>query len=489
MGAATATRKPAYPAASGGLPQFVSSKEAAMATPTTARPREFDDTALEQFATTLQGDLIRPDASTYDEARRVWNGLIDIQPAAIARCANVDDVRRGIAFARQHGLAVAVKGGGHSVSGKALVAGGLVLDLADLGEVQVDQARRTARAGGGAVWGNFDAATQAHGLATTGGIVPTTGVGGLTLGGGLGYLMRRFGLACDNLRAAEVVTADGELLRASEDEHDDLFWGLRGGGGNFGVATSLEFGLHEVGPTVLGGFIFHPFAAAGEVSRFYREFTATAPDELTTYLAFATSPDGQPVVAFIVCYSGALDEGERILRPLRSFGQPVADTIAAVPYTEVQALGAPLYPPDRLNYWKSGFMDDLSDEAIAVLSERFAAVPSPFSAMAIEHLGGAVARVPADATAFGDRQAPYSLVVTGEWEDPLATERNVAWVRETWEAVRLFAKPTVYVNYLGDEPDRVRAAYGGATYDRLAALKAKYDPENLFRANQNISPA
>jgi hypothetical protein len=446
-----------------------------------------NETALRGFAAAGSA-VITPDARGYDEARRMWNAAIDKRPAAIVRCAGVDDVRRGIALARERGLPLSVKGGGHSVAGKAIAEGGLMLDLSAMGDVRVDAARKTARAGGGAIWQTFDRATQAHGLATTGGIVPTTGVGGLTLGGGLGYLMRRFGLACDNLRAADVVTADGNLCRADANENADLLWGLRGGGGNFGVATSLEFALHEVGPTVLGGFVFHPFAQARDAARFYREFTATSPDELTTYFAYATSPEGQPVVAFIACYSGSVDDGERVLRPLRSFGKPIADMVGPLPYVEMQGLAGPLYPPGRHNYWKSGFLDDLSDEAIAALGERFAAVPSPFTAIAIEHLEGAVGRVGPSATAFGDRQAPYTLVITGEWDDPGAAERNVGWVRDTWDAVRPFAKETVYVNYLGDEPERIRAAYGGETYDRLVALKRKYDPTNLFRGNQNIRP-
>jgi FAD/FMN-containing dehydrogenase len=432
--------------------------------------------------------MLRPGDPGYDDARHIWNGLIDRRPALIVRCANPGDVQRSIHFAREQELDLSVKGGGHGVAGKAVADGGLMLDLSLLSYVWVDPARRIARAGGGATWGSFDRATQAHGLATTGGIVPTTGVGGLTLGGGLGYLMRRCGLACDSLISAEVVTADGEVLTASEDVHPDLFWALRGGGGNFGVVTSFEFRLHEIGPTVLGGFVFHPFAHAMDVAHFYREFTAQAPDELTTDLAFATSPEGQPVVAFIVCYSGPLERGEEVLRPLRIFGSPVADTIAALPYVDMQGLAAPLYPPGRLNYWKSGFLSGLDDAVIEIVIERFANVPSPLSAIVFEHLGGAVARLDRTATAFGDRSAPYSLIITSEWENPGETESNVSWTRENWHAIRPHAKETVYINYLGDEQERVPAAYGTEKYDRLASVKAKYDPTNVFHLNQNIIP-
>ena len=448
-----------------------------------------DDGAIQAFQERLRGELLRPGDAGYDAARTVWNAMIDRRPALIARCAGAADVIAAVRFAREQGLLVSVKSGGHGVAGTAICDDGLVIDLSPMTGIEVDVARRTARAGGGATWGEFDRETQAHGLATTGGIVPTTGVAGLTLGGGLGYLMRRFGLACDNLLSADVVTADGELLTASAGEHPDLFWGLRGGSGNFGIATSLEFQLHPVGPTVLGGFVFHPFNQAREVARFYREFTSTAPDELTTHLAFATSPDGHPVVAYLVCYSGPVETGEAVLAPLRGFGAPIADTIGPLPYIDVQTFGAPLYPEGRLNYWKANFLNDLSDEAIQAVIEQFAAVPSPLSAAVVEHLGGAVARVDQDATAFGDRSAPYSLVITGEWVDPAESERNIQWVRDCWQAVRPYAKETVYVNYVdAGEDARFKAAYG-ANYERLAALKARYDPTNFFRHNHNVQPA
>jgi FAD/FMN-containing dehydrogenase len=450
---------------------------------------QVDDVVVKAFQASLRGELLRSGDRGYDAARTVWNAMIDRRPALIARCAGAADVIAAVTFAREHGLLVSVKAGGHGVAGTAVADGGLMIDVSLMNGIEVDAARRTARVGGGATWGELDRETQAHGLATTGGIVPTTGIAGLTLGGGLGYLMRRFGLACDNLLSADVVTADGELLTASAEEHSDLFWGLRGGSGNFGVVTSLEFQLHAVGPTVLGGFVFHPFDRAHEVARFYREFTSTAPDEVTTHLAFATSPDGHPVVAYLVCYSGPVEAGESVLAPLRAFGTPLADTIGPVPYMEVQAFGAPLYPEGRLNYWKSNFLNELSDEAIEAVIEQFSAVPSPMSAVVVEHLGGAVARVDQDATAFGDRSAPHSLIITGEWIDPAESERNIRWVRDCWQAVRPYAKETVYVNYVdAGEDARFKAAYG-ANYERLAALKATYDPANFFRHNHNVQPA
>jgi hypothetical protein len=348
---------------------------------------------------------------------------------------------------------------------------------------------RTARAQGGVTWGEFDQTTQAHGLATTGGTVADTGITGLTLGGGFGYLMRRFGLACDNLLAAEIVTADGELRTASATENAELFWGIRGGGGNFGIVTALTFQLHPVGPTVLGGLLIHPFERARELFQFYREFTADQPDELIVYIGVLTGPDGNKIAALIVCYSGDIEQGEQMLAPLRSFGPPVADLVAPMPYTSVQELFGPAYPPGRLNYWKSSFFDQISDGAIDTLLGWFAEVPSPLSAMAFEQLGGAVDRVDDDATAFPQCSAAYNLLITAEWTDPAESDANVQWTRGVWDAMQPFARAATYVNYLSaGEQDRVRAAYG-AKYDRLAAIKARYDPTNLFRMNQNIRPA
>jgi hypothetical protein len=448
-----------------------------------------DRAAIQDWEGGLRGALLCPGDDGYDAARQVWNGMIDRKPALIVRCAGVADAIQAITFARANNLLVSVRGGGHSITGSAVCEGGLMIDLSPMKGLRVDPLRRTARAEAGLTWGEFDHETQAFGLATTGGTVPSTGIAGLTLGGGLGYLMRRFGLACDNLLSVDLVTADGRLRTASATEHPDLFWGLRGGGGNFGVVTSFEFRLHPVGPLVLGGLILHPLAQAGEAARFYRTFSSAAPDELTTLLGFLTAPDGQKAVAFIVCYSGPLELGEEIIRPLRTFGSPLADMVRVMPYTAVQALFAPAYPPGRLNYWKSSFLQDLSDEAIETVIAQFSAAPSPLSAVAVEQLGGAVSRVGPYQTAFGERSAPYSLLITSAWTDPAESARNIGWTRDLWAAMRPYMKDRVYVNYLDSgEETRISAAYDTQTYERLVALKNAYDPTNLFRLNHNIMP-
>ncbi len=448
-----------------------------------------DEGAIQELRTSLRGALLRPGDDSYEATRRVWNGMIDRKPALIVRCAGVADVITAVNFARTNHLLVSVRGGGHSVAGNAVCDGGLMIDLSGMKGIQVDPARRTARAEPGLTWGEFDHETQAFGLATTGGFVPTTGIAGLTLGGGLGFLMRQCGLTCDNLLSVDLVTADGQRLSANATENADLFWGVQGGGGNFGIVTSFEYRLHAIGPMVLGGLIFHPLPRAREASQFYREFTRTSPDQLTTHLAFATSPDGHPVVAFIPCYSGPLEQGEEIIRPLREFGSPMADMVGPMPYTAVQALGGQFYPPGRLNYWKSSFLKELSNDAIETMIAQFATVPSPFSAVAIEELGGAVSRVGKDETAFGERSAHYSLLITSAWIDPAESEKNIQWTRDLWEAMQPFESETVYVNYLGTEgEDRIKAAYGAAKYERLVALKNKYDPTNFFQLNANIKP-
>ena len=457
---------------------------------TTGTDTVLEEAAVEEFKAGLRGELLRPDDEGYEEARTVWNAMIDKRPALVARCAGAADVIHSVNFARINEFLVAVRGGGHDVGGTAVCDGGLVIDLSRMKGMRVDPTRRTVRAEPGLNWGEFDQETQAFGLATTGGFVPTTGIAGLTLGGGLGYLMRRFGLACDNLLSVDIVTAEGQLLTASTTENEDLFWGVRGGGGNFGIVTSFEYQLHPVGPMVQGGLILHPLARAKEVAQFYREFTSASPEELTIHLAFVTSPDGQPVVAFVICYSGPIDEGEEILRPLHEFGSPVADSVGPMPYTAVQALAGDLYPDGRWNYWKSNFLQEVSDEAIDTMIEQFSAVPSPFSAAALEHLDGGVSRVGEDETAFGDRSAPYSLIITSEWADPAETDRNVEWARDFWAAMQPFTRDAVNVNYMDirDEADRIKAAYGAEKYERLVALKNKYDPTNLFRLNKNLQP-
>ncbi|MCH4562535.1 FAD-binding oxidoreductase [Halomonas sp. EGI 63088] len=446
-----------------------------------------NDSTIQQFRNRLRGRLVLPEQEDYDEARRVFNGLIDRRPAMIVRCAGVADVIASVDFAREAALPIAVRGGGHSVVGSAVCDEGLVIDLSPMASVWVDPRQRVARAEGGATWGDFDHETQAFGLATTGGIVPSTGIAGLTLGGGIGYLNRKHGLACDNLVSADVVTAEGRLVTASADEHPDLFWGLRGGGGNFGVVTSFAYRLHPVGP-VLGGELVYPLDRARDVLRFYRDWSSTAPDEVRADATLLSGPEG-PVLDIKMCYCGSLEEGEAVLQPMRAFGAPVLDTVAPVPYATVQNLLTEVFQPGRRHYWKAGFMRAFGDDAIEALLDFFVAdTPAPFAAIAIEHLGGAIGRVGAQDTAFAHRQAQHSVLVLRMWEDPAESEANIAWGRRCFRAVAPFLEEGAYVNYLGDEGEaRVRTAYG-ANYARLVALKNVYDPENVFRFNQNITP-
>jgi hypothetical protein len=451
------------------------------------------DTVLEEatvhgFKSRVRGPLLRPGDAGYDAARKLYNGMINRHPALIVRCAGVADVLAAVDFARAHDLLVAVRGGGHSVAGFSMCDGGLVVDLAAMRSVRVDPVRRTARAEGGTTWADFDHETQAFGLASTGGIAPTTGIAGLTLGGGIGYLNRKHGLACDNLISADVVLADGRLLTASATENSDLFWALRGGGGNFGVVTSFEYQLHPVGP-VLAGVVLWPLEQATEVLRFYREFSLAAPDELRLDAILGTSPIG-PSVAIITCWCGPLEEGERVLGPLRAFGPPAVDTIAAVPYKTIQALLESMgYVPGQLDYWKSSFFRELSADAIDAIVATVHPTPTPLCAVAIEHVGGAISRVAPTDTAFSHRDAQHSFLAVGVAVDAAEAEAVTAWSRKQWEAARPYLEEGVYVNYLTEDEGaaRVRSAYG-VNYERLTAIKTKYDPSNLFRHNQNIRP-
>ena len=452
-----------------------------------ATQASFTDATLGRFTSTVRGDVLRPDSPGYDEARRVWNAMIDRRPAVIVRCRDADEVGAAVRFAREAGLPVAVRGGGHSAAGLAVCDDGVVIDLSAMRAVQVDAASRTAVAEGGARWGEFDQATQAHGLATTGGAVSTTGVGGLTLGGGLGWLMRSYGMACDNLIGAEVVTADGERIVASEEENADLLWGLRGGGGNFGVVTKFRFRLHPVS-TLLGGMLLFPVERAREVLRFYRDFATDQPDALATFAAMMTTPDGVRVTAILPCYNGPIAEGEALIQPLRDLG-PIADMVGPMPYVALQTMLDPAMPPGLSVYWRSDFLRALSDDAIDTAVEHFERVTSPLSVLLIEQFGGAVSRVGLEESAFPHREAMYNLVIVGRWPDPTLADATTQWVRDLSDAMRPHARG-VYVNYLGpgEGEDRVRAAYGDETYARLARVKAKYDPTNFFRLNQNIRP-
>ncbi|MDQ2943552.1 MAG: FAD-binding oxidoreductase [Candidatus Dormibacteraeota bacterium] len=444
---------------------------------------------FETLARDLAGDVILPADSEYDLARRVWNGIIDKRPGAIVRCANADDVQAALAFAAFNRITVAVRGGGHNIAGNATCDNGIVIDLSQMKRIEVDQLNRTARAEGGVLWGELDAESQRVGLATTGGLVPSTGIAGFTLGGGLGHLMRSYGLACDNLLSAEVITADGRRLKASSDENPDLFWGLRGGGGNFGVVTSFDFRLHEVGPILLGGPLAHPWSGARDALRFYRDFAASAPDNLIVYAGLGTGADGSRRLNMRPVFNGSVSEGLSKVAALRKFGSPIVDGIQPRPYLEIQKLIEPAFPRGRLNYWKANFVNELSDELIDILIDAFRRVPSPYSMVALEPMGGAVTDVSDTATAFQHRTAAYSLLILSGWVNDADSEANVTWARELWHLTQPLSSSGVYVNYLGTEGDqRVRDAYG-VNHARLSELKRKYDPGNFFRLNQNIEPA
>ncbi len=448
-----------------------------------------DDATVNELTAGFRGALLRPGDAGYDVARRVDNAMIDRRPALIARCAGVADVLAAVRFARKHDVLVSVRAGGHNVAGNAVCDGGLMIDVSPMKGIRVDPGSRTAQVQAGVTWGELDAESQAFGLATTGGVISTTGVAGLTLGGGVGWLNGRFGLACDNLIAADVVTADGQLVRASERDNDELFWGLRGGGGNFGIVTSFDFQLHPVGPVVLSGPVFHPAARAREVLRFYREFSANEPDELTTYAGLLTGPDGAPLVGIVPCFGGPPEQGEKLVERLRKFGPPAVDMVGPMPYVAVQRMFNDAFPPGRYQYWKSSLTPEISDALIDTVVEHMARVPSPHSAVMLEHYHGAYARKPATATAYSHRRPTYDVVIISNWTDPADNARNIEWTRSLFAAVQPQVSEAVYVNFLdADEgADRVRAAYGD-NHARLVALKRKYDPTNFFRMNQNVRP-
>jgi len=438
-----------------------------------------------------------PGDDGYDLGRRVWNGMIDRYPAMIAYCVDADDVIKSVDFAHTHGLLTAVRSGGHNVAGNAVCEGGIVIDLSRMKRIRVNAASRIARAQAGLNWGEFDRATQTFGLATTGGIVSRTGIAGLTLGGGIGWLMRKFGVTCDNLLSANIITAGGRLMTASAVENQDLFWGVRGGGGNFGIVTEFEYRLHQVGP-VLAGTVYYPAAKAREILRFYRDYIADLPDELTTMFVYMAAPGtpspyrllrGSPVVAIHVCYAGALEAGEKVLKPLRDFGPPLEDAVRIMPYVELQSMLDSGSPPCLQNFWKSSYLKSLSDEAIEVLATYSEAITSPLSQVHLQHLEGAVRRVGENDMAFSHRDASCVLNIVTKWEDPRESEKHIQWTQDLEVAMRPYSTGGVYVNFLGEEGEnRVKAAYGPAKYGRLVALKNKYDPTNFFQLNQNIKP-
>lgn len=462
-----------------------------------------EEAAVQEFATNFRGELIRPEDDGYDEARSVYNAMIDKRPALIARpTSGAADVIEAVNLARESGLPLAVRCGGHSVAGKSAVDGGVLLDLSRLKGVRVDPASRRARANAGVLWGEFDRETQLFGLATPGGRVTTTGVGGFTLGGGYGWLSPKYGLTCDNLTSADVVTADGRLVTASESENEDLFWGLRGGGGNFGVATSYEFRLHPVGPTVLGGLALHPIDDAKNIVRRFRDYVEEAPEELATAVVILQGPPepfvpqhlhGKPILAMFALYIGDADEGMDVVAPLKELGPPAVDLIQPMPYTALQALIDPLAPEGNLNYNRGEHLSGLSDEAIDTFvdyASEISLVSSPLTQTIIFRHGGAVSRVPDDATAASHRDAAYMVHPIACWQDPADSDRYLDWVKRFSEAMGPFKTGGVYLNFEPDEgEERVRAGFGAEKYARLVELKDKWDPENLFRINQNIKPS
>jgi FAD/FMN-containing dehydrogenase len=425
----------------------------------------------------------------YDVARTIPNAMIDRHPAIVARCAGAADVIACVRFGREHDLLVSVRGGGHSVAGKSVCDDGLMIDLSAMKGIRVDPARQTVRAQTGVKLGEFDRETQAFGLATTQGVVPTVGISGLTLGGGWGQLHGRYGLAVDNVIGADVVTADGHLLTVSADENQDLFWGIRGGSGNFGVVTSLEFRLHEVGP-VYGGAVFYPAAQAREVLRFWREFAADSPDELVTQGGSFRLPDGVPVFGIAACYCGALSKGETVLKPLRTFGSPLADALSPMSYIQIQSMFEPFFPPGRHVYTKSNFLRDLSDEAIETIVQYVSKSPSPYTfAPFIEHWNGEATRVAPTETAFPHRRYSWNFLAWSMWTSPSETEKNLQWTRECCESMRPHLVAGSYGNYVTDEGEAIAREAYGINYDRLVELKNKYDPTNFFRMNHNVKPS
>ncbi|MBT2389776.1 FAD-binding oxidoreductase [Streptomyces sp. ISL-1] len=456
------------------------------------------DATIGELEAALRGEVVRPGDPSYDEARAIWNAAHDRKPALVVRCAGTADVIRAVEFARSQDLPVAVRGGAHSIAGFSTCDGGIVIDLSAMKGARVDPERRRVVAQPGMTWGDLDHETQAFGLAVTGGLVSTTGISGFTLGGGVGWLVRRHGLASDNLVAADVVTADGRLVHASAEENPDLFWALRGGGGNFGVVTSLEYELHLVGPQVLAGLIFYPAAEAQQVITRWRDLTAEMPDELTTLVNLTTAPPlpflpeevhGTRVVVVAGMYSGAIEAGEAAVRPLRTLGTPIADLMGPMPYVGMQSLLDPLWTPGAHNYFTSAFIE-ASGTAIDALTRLHLTTPTPSSELHLHQLGGAFGRIPADATAFSQRDAGFLCNVIARSPEPTGFDEHAEWARGGREEIARHGRGAAYVNFTGDAAeDKVRASYPGAVYDRLVQVKDKYDPTNLFRLNQNIRPS
>ncbi len=448
--------------------------------------------AVNGLAGTFSGTFLQPHDPGYDDTRRVHNGLVDKHPALIARCRGVADVVDAVNLARELDLEVAIRGGGHNVAGRATLDAGLMIDLSLMRGIHVDPYSRTVRVEGGVTWGEFNRETQHHGLATTGGAVSSTGVAGLTLGGGVGWLMGKYGLSVDNLLSGDMVTAEGRMRRVDRDHDPDLFWAVRGAGSNFGVVTSLQFRLHPVGPLLTGGLIVYPLESAGEVLRFYRDFTATAPDELVAFAGLIHAPDGsgEKMVGIVCSHCGSLEDGEVATRAVREFGSPLMNTIGPLTYCQLNTMMDGGFPRGALNYWKANFLNHLSDAAIDAIIDCFSRCPTPMCQILIEHIHGAVARVDVADTSFPHRAEGYDLLVLSQWQDPADTERCIAWARESMTTMATHLAPGRYVNYMDHDEsgDPVAAAYG-TNFARLRELKTRYDPDNFFHMNQNIRPA
>ena len=453
-------------------------------------PLTISDEDIAGLRSAMRGPVLLQGEAEYETSRRVWNGNIDRFPGLVARCTGVADVQAAVNFARSHNLLVAIRGGAHNAAGNGTTQGGMQIDLAGMKGIHVDPVARTARAQGGVLWADFDRETQVHGLATTGGTVSNTGVAGLTLGGGIGWLMGEHGLSVDNLLSVDIVTADGRAQRASATENPDLFWAVRGGGGNFGVITSFEFRVHPVGPQVLGGMVIHLLQDAPEVLRFYRDFSANVPDKAAAFAGLLTAPDGPPVVAMILGYNGDLAEGERVLAPARAFGSPIQDVVGPMSYCARQSL---LDEPNAIHgiqrYWKSGYSADFNDSLIDTAVDAAGTFISPMSAMLFVRVSGKATRVPSGDTAVGLRTAQWDCNVVSQWLDPSESPKHIAWARDVWAKIDPLISQSAYINHIAsdDSPEKVRASYGPGI-DRLTKIKKTYDPANMFRINANIQP-
>ena len=448
-----------------------------------------DGALLEALTATFSGTVLLPGEDGYEEARRIHNGLIDRRPALIARCRGTADIADAIGLARSSGIEISVRGGGHNVAGRAVSDGGLMIDLSEMRGIHVDPQARTARAQGGVTWKELNREAHAHGLAVTGGAISSTGIAGYTLGGGLGWLMAKHGLGCDNLIGVELVTAEGEIVEVTDESHPDLMWALRGGGGNYGVAASLVYRLHPL-TTVTGGLIVHPFDAAADMLRFYREAVADCPDDLTVFAALAHAPDGSgmKIAAMAVFHTGTPEEAERDLAPFKAWGAPLAIEVGRMPYPVMNTLLDDAYPERSLNYWLSSFTTGVTDGLIDVALERFAAVPSPMTAMLLEHFHGAVTRVGATETAVPHRDEGWNFLMTSVWLEPVDTDANVAWTKDAFAALSEHFSGGRWLNYLGDDQDDAITSAYGPNYDRLVEVKRRFDPDNVFHLNHNIVP-